>query len=547
MHIRVVLQARMTSARLPAKVLLPVSGIPMAILCAKRIGRDGLDVVLATSDQQSDDLLVIEAEKNNIKVYRGSLNNVLSRYVDAISDLVDENIVVRVTADNPVVDADFVRALVNKFRESDIEYLGTQSPLDSLPYGLSAEVMTVKSIREAYNSTTHSDDLEHVTPWIRKNLKSNLVDGKQLTDNMDLSYLRCTVDSFHDYERINKVFGVEGIDAIASPWTMLVDVLNKQVDSAEFNIPFRLKHSGINSLMALGTVQLGLEYGAANKSGMPDSESATKIVRMAIEHGVNWIDTARGYGVSEERVGEALTGGWNSRARLVTKLDPLSEIDNLNTLECIKLAVESSIYTSIYSLQLKSLDVLLLHRWEHRSYKDGRIWEVLLSLRSNGLINELGASVYNEREAIDALGDPDVMHLQLPFNLLDHRWLNDKFQNALKARPDVRIHVRSIFLQGLLINNAEVWPSWDKEAGKRVGLIDELVDSLGRKSKADLCVAFISAYGWVDSLLVGVETIEQLENNLVMFCENPLTNKECELVIEKLSGAPDRLVNPAQW
>lgn len=547
MHIRVVLQARMSSARLPAKVLLPISGIPMAILCAKRISRDGLDLILATSDQQSDDLLVYEAEKNGIQVVRGSLNNVLSRYAESIQDLADDDLVVRVTADNPVVDADFVHSLTKLFRKSNLDCLGTQSPLDYLPYGLSAEVMTAKSIRKAYSNTNGQYDLEHVTPWIRKNLKFNTVDGKVLTGNKDLSYLRCTVDSFDDYENVSKLFNVQGVDAVDSSWELIVENLIKQDDSPQFSVPFSSKRGTANSLIALGTVQLGLNYGIANKSGIPDSEAAINIVREAIKHGVNWIDTARGYGVSEQRVGFALDGGWASRTRIVTKLDPLGEINGLSSNECIKFAVESSVYKSMHFLQQNSLDVLLLHRWEHRNICQGKIWEILIELKANGLIKELGVSVYSVSEAMDALSDSEISHLQLPFNLLDHRWLNKDFQAALKNRQDVRIHIRSAFLQGLLISDSDVWPKWDKDADKRVQDIDELVLKFGRKNRADLCMSFILACNWIDSIVIGVETNDQLEDNFGLICEKPLTDKECEIVIKKLSGAPERLVNPSQW
>lgn len=547
MHIRVILQARMSSARLPAKVLLPVSGIPLAILCAKRVARNGLDLVLATSSQKSDDALVDSAKKHCINVYRGDLNNVLSRFIETVEDLSDDDLVVRVTADNPVVDADFVKKIIDLFKQKEFDYLGTHSPVDGLPYGLSAEIMTVNALRKAYLATKSKYDLEHVTPWILRNLKCGTVEGVWFTECNDLSYLRCTVDSFDDYLDINEIFKAEHIDAVKSSWKLLVDELIKSSNFSRYRVPFMERNNEINSVIALGTVQLGLEYGVANQTGMPDSESATTIVRQAIKYGVNWIDTARGYGISEQRVGKALSGGWLSRARIVTKLDPLTEINELSSTKCIEHAVNHSVYKSMHSLQTDRLDVLLLHRWEHRNIRGGEIWKVLLSLKENGLISELGASIYNVDEAIEALADSNVSHLQMPFNLIDHRWLSEDFQNALRSRPDVRIHIRSAFLQGLLISDLDMWPQWDEGASSRVKCINELVIQLKRKNKADLCMAFLRAYKWVDSVVIGVETIEQLEENLNLTKGSPLTLDECAVVIERLSGAPERLINPSQW
>ena len=103
-RVRIVLQARTTSTRLPAKVLLPVGGMPLAILCARRLGSSGREVVLATSDTPSDDVLASIAEANAIRVHRGSLDDVLTRFLDCTADLADEDLIVRATADNAVPD-----------------------------------------------------------------------------------------------------------------------------------------------------------------------------------------------------------------------------------------------------------------------------------------------------------------------------------------------------------------------------------------------------------------------------------------------------------
>jgi len=428
-----------------------------------------------------------------------------------------------------------------------IDYLGSLSPLDSLPYGLSAEIMTVDALRQADEKATSQYQREHVTPWIRENMRSDIVNGFNLLDQQDLSHLRCTVDTFDDYQYAAEIFKAKHINAIDSSWQQLINELQALSSTAEFHIPFRNKRNSIESVVALGTVQLGLDYGIANQSGMPGQQEAVSLVRNAIEHGVNWIDTARGYGLSEQRVGDALSAGWNSRTRVVTKLDPLGVLPEDATVTCIKSTVHESLLASLHALDMKKLDVLLLHRWAHRVSHQGEIWKWLLNQKAQGLINELGASIYSPEEAIEALSDMDVTHLQIPFNIFDQRWLGDNFQNALANRPDVRIHVRSVFLQGLLISDAEIWPDWDTAASGRVQQINELVQLLGRQSKADLCMAFVLAQDWVDAIVIGVETNKQLQDNLRLACEKPLTLEECNTVVKNLSGIPDRLINPSQW
>ena len=547
MRIRAVLQARTSSSRLPAKVLLPIADVAMAILCAKRIARNGLDLVLATSNHPSDDALSSIAEKNQIKVCRGPLENVLERYADAITDLDNNDVVVRVTADNPLVDAEFVDSVLEKFMLSSTDYMATQSPIDGLPYGMSAEVMTVKAIRMAKENATSLYDLEHVTPWIRENLMTSTILNGELSDGKDISHIRCTVDTFDDYINVSKIFGNDSNEAINSSWKLLVKNLLNQIGMQEFKVPYRQKNGTVNSVVALGTVQLGLDYGVANNTGMPDSESAKKIIQESVKYGVNWIDTASAYGLAERRVGNSLAGGLSSQVKVVTKLDALPGIDESTALSCVVDAVEKCVFRSLYLLQAQKIDVFLLHRWEHRALKGGKLWETLLEFKNNNIINELGASIYSKSDAIDALNDSDVSHIQIPFNLLDHRWLEDDFQEALKLRPDVRVHVRSVFLQGLLVSGRSIWPSWCFNADKIVEDINKLVKNLNRNSRADLCVAFILSYEWIDSIVVGVETIDQLHENFKLASQQPLNIEERNIVLKTLSNIEERLIDPSKW
>ncbi len=317
--------------------------------------------------------------------------------------------------------------------------------------------------------------------------------------------------------------------------------------SPEFHVPYRNDRMPIESVVALGTVQLGLDYGVANESGMPDKQKALSIVRNAIDYGVNWIDTARAYGLSEQRVGEALSAGWQSRTRIVTKLDPLNDLSEESSVSCVENAVQNSLLTSMHALNMKNLDILLLHRWQHRKSYQGQIWKILLEQKNQGLVKELGASIYTPDEAVEALSDMDVSHLQIPFNIFDHRWLGNDFKKALTNRPDVRIHVRSVFLQGLLINDEDIWPEWDVDATNRINQINGLVQSLDRKNRTDLCIAYVLGHDWVNSIVIGVETNEQLLDSLKIACEKPLTLNECNTVVKQLFGVPDRLLNPSQW
>ncbi|MGE5607140.1 MAG: aldo/keto reductase, partial [Bacteroidota bacterium] len=255
-----------------------------------------------------------------------------------------------------------------------------------------------------------------------------------------------------------------------------------------------------------------------------------------------------GYGDAEFRVGEALKGSYAGKVRVVTKLDPLGWLGPNQSANSISAAVEASVYRSCRDLGLRQLPVLLLHRWEHRHAYHDAIWQKLLEMKAEQVIGLLGASVQSPEEAMEALEDPEVNLIQLPFNILDLRWRKAGVIQGFSNRKDLAVHVRSVFLQGILTSEASVWPKLKGvNALKLTEEIERLAAELGRKSGADLCIAYVRAQPWVDSLVIGMETIDQLEANIKLFRNAPLTIEEARVVEESLSEAPVELLNPALW
>ena len=545
--LRVVLQARTSSSRLPGKVLLPVAGIPLALLCARRLSREELDLVIATSTDASDDVLYQMVSFAGFQCVRGALEDVLGRFVLATTDMDDDQIVVRATADNPLPDVSFVLDLVAFMMEREVVYATTNSPIDGLPYGLSVEAMRVRVLRQAHCYATDPAEREHVTPWIRRHYPYAIIDRSRWHLS-DRSAHRCTIDTFDDYQRVHKVFVNVEEDPIKVSWNKLVSTLAKLPESPALRVPYRCVDGHVDSLFALGTAQLGLAYGINNFTGQPSEERSVAIVRRAVEHGVTWVDTAQAYGDSERRVGRALRGSWGSRAKVITKLSPVIEFPADCSETLIASWVDSRLHSSLSSLEKTHLDVLLLHRWADYRALGGIVWRRLLHHRNAGLIGALGVSLYEPHEVMEALLDPDITHIQIPFNLMDRRWLLPELQQRLAARQDVRVHVRSVFLQGLLLSDGRHWPISDPEGPTRLERVDELSVELNRKSRADLCIAYVCGHPWVTSVALGVETLEQLDNNLrLVTLSAPLTADEIARVNSRLDGAPDCVVDPRQW
>ena len=296
----------------------------------------------------------------------------------------------------------------------------------------------------------------------------------------------------------------------------------------------------------LGSVQLGLDYGAANRTGKPSRTAALALVRRAADCGIRQFDTARAYGDAEERLGEALSG---RPVFTVTKLSPLSELAEGATPAEVVAAVNTSIAQSCTALRKDSLDCLLLHRAAHMTAFDGAIWQRLLDFVAAGTIRRLGVSVQSPAEAAAALANPAVQHIQMPFNLLAWRWREAGIIDRLAARPDVVVHARSVFLQGILASgDPAVWPliaGVDPTAV--LGEIAGLARDLAREDAADLCLAYARGQDFIAGVVIGMETEQQLDRNLRLALKRPLKAAECRLVDDRLPRLPEQLLNPALW
>ena len=298
--------------------------------------------------------------------------------------------------------------------------------------------------------------------------------------------------------------------------------------------------------LVLGSVQLGLAYGVANKTGKPSRGAALKLVRQAADSGVTQFDTARAYGDSEERLGEALDG---LAVRAITKLSPLADLPAGASRDEVRDAVDVSIAESLHALRRKRIDCLLLHRASHMTAFGGAVWERLLERLAEGSVAALGVSVGSPQEALDALACREVRHIQMPFNLLDWRWREAGVIAAMEKRPDVIMHARSVFLLGLLAaNDPAIWPHIEGVDPPRVlRLIAGLAEEFGRENTADLCLAYARGQRFIDGVVIGLETMEQLDANLRLAMKRPLTEDECALVEARVPRLPENLLNPALW
>ena len=540
-----VIQSRLSSSRLPGKALLRMGGYPSVVLCAKRISNTGIPFVVATSSDASDDPLVHALDQNEIPFVRGSLEDVSARFDLATQDIEDENtIIIRLTADNLLPDGKFLECLVESFQEQNAVSMSTLYQDSKIPYGLSAQVCRLKHLREAIKGATLFSDRDNVFPFIDRKYGVEKFFHPGLEE--DLGYLRATMDTFDDFVNLSNVFN-KFSDPVHVDSLELSFKLAELPSVSNFGVPNNYKDRFISKI-SLGTVQLGVEYGVANQSGKPSKELAHKIISSCHRHNVRLYDTADAYGDSQKVVGQYFKKHRTGLESIVTKLSILDDLPDDASAKVIKQYVCSSVYKSCHELGMNSLDFLLLHRFEHRFKYNEAIWRELVTLRDNGVIKALGVSIVSPEEGLEALNDKDIKFIQLPFNILDWRWKQSGFVDALKSRPDIIVQVRSVLLQGLLIGCAKKLPSVPDFDFNALGLnLDSFVSLFARKNRIDLLYGYVLAQDWIDTMVVGMESMSQVGENLSLVCRDPLTKEQCDQLEEGFKAIPEMLLDPSRW
>lgn len=532
------MQARINSSRLPGKVLLPIGGLPVVVLAAKRAANKGRQVIVATSIEKSDDVLAHTLRQHSISCFRGSLENTLSRFVDALSVYDEKTIVFRLTSDNVIPDGKLLDEIESDFRERELEYLCCNGINSGLPYGMSVEVTRLKHLREAHQVSQSLFDTEHVTPYIIRKFGSQYFE-KYFDKKM--GHYRCTIDCLDDYLTVSRLFENKA-DPVGVGALELIDGLKGADLQPQVSKPA--------TKLILGTAQLGLSYGIANANGQPDREVSCRLIKTAIANGVPCLDTARAYGNSEVVIGHALSGGWQKRAQVITKLAPLNDCPADAPASVVNAFVDASLFQSMNALGVQRIDTLLLHRASHLYAWHGNVWRRLLEHHKEERIGALGVSVQKPEELAEALVNSAITHIQVPFNLLDWRWDGmASIVQAVRATRKLTIHVRSVFLQGLLNSrNIEHWKRANVVEPKLVwGWLDAMRESLDRASTADLCIGYAAGLTWVDGLVIGVETMAQLSENLALLERLPLRTSEIRTICETRPKLDECSLNPVFW
>ncbi|MBW4651608.1 MAG: aldo/keto reductase [Kaiparowitsia implicata GSE-PSE-MK54-09C] len=253
--------------------------------------------------------------------------------------------------------------------------------------------------------------------------------------------------------------------------------------------------------LGLGTVQFGLDYGVANATGKAPVDEVARILARARAGGIDLLDTAASYGDSETVLGVQGVSGWQVVTKLSELPDDCADVDGW---------IDAEVNLSLKRLALERVHGLLLHRPHQLVTERGQaIWRSLRRQQDIGRVGRIGYSIYEPSE-LDALYPAFPAEIvQAPFNVLDRRLAQSGWLKRL-ADDGAAVHVRSAFLQGLLLMEPAARPHWTRMHADALDAFDAWAkDVAGSRHVAAL--AYCLAQPDISHVIIGVQNVDQLD------------------------------------
>lgn len=285
------------------------------------------------------------------------------------------------------------------------------------------------------------------------------------------------------------------------------------------------------SKLILGTVQFGLHYGVNNKLGQMSTHEAHEILDLALKAGVRTLDTAAVYGSSERVIGAFIKSKGRNPFKIITKL----ALKDGRTWE-------NSLQSSHNDLGVDQIDTLMFHSYKDYVNTKGELQELLNSQKGKGF-NRLGVSVYTNQELAAVATDEHIDLVQAPFNLLDNDSLRGEALRKCKEH-NKEVHTRSAYLQGLFFMEDRDLPENLRPLSKELRIIHDISQDAGISIGA-LALSYALSKPYIDGVLIGVDSLKQLEQNL-LWAQTQNLESHFE-IIDNLMVKEVALLNPVNW
>jgi len=198
-------QARLGSTRLPAKVMLAINGMTLLEIFVRRLRQSKLldDIIIATSVNSQDDIIVDECNRLGVKYFRGDELNVLSRYYYCAKENKAE-LIVRVTSDCPLIDPRIIDAGIKAHIENDSDFSNNHY-IKTFPHGYDYQMLKFELLEESFMNAKEPEELEHVVPYIEKNIDRYNFLSFTNSITRECGEIRITVDNLNDYIEVSKI------------------------------------------------------------------------------------------------------------------------------------------------------------------------------------------------------------------------------------------------------------------------------------------------------------------------------------------------------
>ena len=284
--------------------------------------------------------------------------------------------------------------------------------------------------------------------------------------------------------------------------------------------------------IVLGTVQFGLDYGINNASGQMTEQEVFKILDLAKKSDILTLDTAAAYGNAEQRIGNYLSSSIDQNVfRIITKFNLKQGLSAIESLEL-----------SLNRLGVNQVDTIMFHSFDDFKNTGASEIDDLLKLKANKFIR-LGISLYTN-DQINEICDLDLFEVvQIPFNALDNQALRGEFLEKLK-RNNIETHTRSVFLQGLFFMHLDKIPQKLTPLRHYLARLNEISKEF-QVNQAALVLHYALSKRYIDKVLIGVDSLKQLENNIAML--NLTVSNEALEAVDEIKVQDSFLLNPAVW
>ncbi|MDC0226849.1 aldo/keto reductase [Alphaproteobacteria bacterium] len=290
----------------------------------------------------------------------------------------------------------------------------------------------------------------------------------------------------------------------------------------------------------LGTVQFGNDYGISNTYGKLEIDQSYKILKTAIEQGIDFIDTAIGYGQSEDILGKFGMKNFKVFSKIDGKFfQDFKELNDHNYLE-LEQKLINEVKGSLKRLKIYQLEGIFIHDSSILKYKNYQnIIKSINNIKKEGLAKKIGISIYETSELNECFDFflPDIV--QVPMNIFDHRIIESDLMHKLR-KNSIKIQVRSIFLQGLLLLKVNDIPDKFKLWKNNFKKWNEFINN-SESSALEVLINFILSVKNIDQFIFGVQDTEQLKSIMQIY-KNPNPK-----FIKNFQIKDGLILNPSKW